>query len=59
VTSVALATAHVGCGPSAIPPEKASAIPVYNPSPDNPLKDVTLDNEYQFKDKIGGMSKAK
>jgi hypothetical protein len=32
---------------------------VHNPSPDNPLKDVNLQNEYQFKDKIGGMTPPK
>jgi hypothetical protein len=60
VTSVVLATAHSGCGgPSEVPADKAAAIPVYNPSPDNKLKDVNLQNEYQFKDKIGGMSNSK
>jgi hypothetical protein len=60
VTLVVLATAPSGCGgPSAIPADKAAAIPVYNPSPDNKLKDVNLQNEYQFKDKIGGMSNPK
>jgi hypothetical protein len=49
----------IGCGPKAIPPDQAAAIPVHNPSPDNPLKDVNMQNEYQFKDKIGGMSTAK
>ena len=42
-----------GCGgPAAIPPEQAGSVPVFNPSPDNPLKDVTLNNEYQYVDKI-------
>jgi hypothetical protein len=60
VTSVGVATALLGCGgPAPIPPEQAAAIPVHNPSPDNPLKDVTLQNEYQFKYKIGGMSMPK
>jgi hypothetical protein len=60
VTFVVLATAHFGCGgPSEYSAEKAAAIPVYNPSPDNKLKDVNLQNEYQFKDKIGGMSNPK
>jgi hypothetical protein len=60
VKSVVLAAAPLGCGgPAEIPASQAKAIPVYNPSPDNPLKDVTLENEYQFKDKIGGMSKPK
>jgi len=59
-TSVALVTALPGCGgPPAIPADQAAAIPVYNPSPDNKLKDVTLENEYQYSDKIGGMSKPK
>lgn len=43
----------MGCGgPSALPPEQAGSVPVFNPSPDNPLKDVTLNNEYQYVDKI-------
>jgi hypothetical protein len=57
VTSAALALAPFGCGQPAVPPEQAASIPVHNPSPDNPLKDVNLQNEYQFKEKIGGMSK--
>jgi hypothetical protein len=60
VTLVALAAVPFGCGgPSEISADKAAAIPVYNPSPDNKLKDVNLQNEYQFKDKIGGMSNPK
>jgi hypothetical protein len=59
VTSAILLTAPVGCSPPAVAPDQAAAIPVHNPSPDNPLKDVNLQNEYQFKDKIGGMSTAK
>jgi len=60
VTSVVLAMAPFGCGGAEeIPAAKAVAIPVHNPSPDYKLKDVTLQNEYQFKDQIGGMSKAK
>jgi hypothetical protein len=51
-------TSAPGCGgPEAIPVGKAASIPVHNPSPDNPLKDVTLENEHQFKGKIGGISK--
>lgn len=46
-----------GCGSSEIPPEKAASIPVANPSPNNPLKDVTLENESQHVNKIGGISK--
>ncbi|MGE3819791.1 MAG: hypothetical protein AB7I30_10165 [Isosphaeraceae bacterium] len=46
-----------GCGPSEIPPGEASSIPVINPSPDNPTKDVTLENESEHIDKIGGISK--
>jgi hypothetical protein len=58
--SFVLATAPLGCGgPPEIPTDQAKAIPVYNPSPDNKLKDVTLDNEYKYKDQIGGMSKPK
>jgi hypothetical protein len=57
VTAAVLVTAPFGCGPAAVPPDQAAAVPVHNPSPDNPLKDVNLQNEYQFKDKIGGMSK--
>jgi hypothetical protein len=57
VISAPLVTAPFGCGPSAVPPDQAAAVPVHNPSPDNPLKDVNLQNEYQFKEKIGGMSK--
>ena len=53
----ALAVAMGGCGPSEISPEDAGSIKVANPSPDNPLKDVTLDNESENLDKIGGMSK--
>jgi hypothetical protein len=49
-----LATVPLGCGDAdAIPPDRAAEIPVYNASPDNKLKDVTLKNEYQFKGKIG------
>jgi hypothetical protein len=57
VTAALSVTAPFGCGPPPVPADKAAAIPVHNPSPDNPLKDVNLQNEYQFKDKIGGMSK--
>jgi hypothetical protein len=47
------APALPGCGgPEEIPAGKAAAIPVHNPSADNPLKDVTLENEYQHKNKI-------
>jgi hypothetical protein len=59
VTSALLASVPFGCGETAVPPEQAAAVPVHNPSPDNPLKDVTLQNEYQFKEKIGGMSTPK
>jgi hypothetical protein len=55
----AFVAAPIGCSPPAVPPEQAAAVPVHNPSPDNPLKDVNLQNEYQFKEKIGGMSTAK
>jgi hypothetical protein len=57
VTAALFVPAPFGCSPPAVPPDQAAAIPVHNPSPDNPLKDVNLQNEYQFKDKIGGMSK--
>jgi hypothetical protein len=57
VTSAVLAAIPCGCGEAPVPPDQAAAVPVHNPSPDNPLKDVNLQNEYQFKDKIGGMSK--
>ena len=46
-----------GCGGEAVPPDQAASTPVFNPSPDNPLKDVTLQNESQYKDKIGGIPK--
>lgn len=46
-----------GCGSSEIPPGEASSIPVINPSPDNPTKGVTLENESENIDKIGGISK--
>jgi len=59
VIAAVFAAVPLGCGPPAVPPEQAAAVPVHNPSPDNPLKDVNLQNEYQFKDKIGGMSTAK
>jgi hypothetical protein len=59
LTVAILVPAPIGCGPAAVPPEQAAAVPVHNPSPDNQLKDVNLQNEYQFKDKIGGMSTAK
>jgi hypothetical protein len=49
-----LATVPLGCGEGdTIPPDRAAEIPVYNASPDNKLKDVTLKNEYQFKKQIG------
>jgi hypothetical protein len=48
-----LATVPLGCGDDAIPIDRAAEIPVYNASPDNKLKDVTLKNEYEFKGKIG------
>ncbi|WP_165069697.1 hypothetical protein [Paludisphaera rhizosphaerae] len=54
VVAVGLAIAGgLGCGgPAPMTPEEAGSIPVFNPSPDNPLKDVTLNNEYQYLDKI-------
>jgi hypothetical protein len=55
-TSALLALVPAGCGEPAVPPDQAASIPVQNPSADNKLKDVNLQNEYQFKEKIGGMS---
>lgn len=52
-----LLIAAVGCGPAEVASEQAGAIPVYNPSPDNPTKDVTLENESENIGKIGGISK--
>jgi hypothetical protein len=57
VTCVVLAAAVSGCGPSEVPPDQAGAIPVYNPSPDNPTQGVTLENEAENLDKIGGITK--
>jgi hypothetical protein len=52
----ALAAAPLGCGGAdEIPPDRAAEIPVYNASSDNKLKDVTLKNEFQHKDKIGAV----
>ena len=45
-----------GCGPEPMAPGQASSIPLANPSPDNPYKDITLENESEHIDKIGGIS---
>jgi hypothetical protein len=45
-----LALAVPGCDSG--PKENPKSIGVYNPDPNSPLKDVTLENEYQNLDKI-------
>jgi hypothetical protein len=45
-----------GCGESA-PTEPTKPIPVYNPDPKNPNKDITLENESANMDKLKGIKK--
>jgi hypothetical protein len=47
-----LALALSGCGGSSGGTEGPKPIPVVNPDPNNPLKDVSLENEAQNLDKI-------
>jgi hypothetical protein len=44
VVSLSAVTILVGCGES-VPTEAAKPVPLYNPDPNNPNKDVTLENE--------------
>ena len=48
-------TTLTGCGPEPIPQDEAGSIPVFNPEPDNELKDVNMDNESEFVEDIGGI----
>jgi len=50
---VALAVIAIGCGSETAQRDLAKEIPLGNPSPNNPLKDVNMKNEFQFKEKIG------
>ena len=45
-----------GCGSGNSPPEVKS-IPVYNPSPQDPLRDITPENEAANMDRIRGVVK--
>jgi hypothetical protein len=49
----ALALASAGCGGAKeIPFEDQKKMGVINPTPDNPFKDITPENEYLYMDKI-------